>query len=79
MANRLILRDNRDYPWGKVTAHIFWVGGGQDSVWVNESGIGEFSGTGNIKHVDVAGEILYSDPSRVDGRTTVMARSNRSH
>ena len=54
MANRLILRDRRKDSWGKVNARVFWEGGGQDSVWVNESGSGEFNSTGVIsvvKHV----------------------------
>ncbi len=36
MANRLILRDRRKDPWVKVSARIFWEGGGQDSVWMNQ-------------------------------------------
>jgi len=54
MANSLILRDRRKDSWGKVNARVFWEGGGQDSVWVNESGSGEFNSTGVIsvvKHV----------------------------
>lgn len=79
MANRLILRDRRDDPWGNVEARIIWSGGGQDRVWVNNNGMGEFGGTGNIKEIQVAGETLYPSESRVDGSTTVVANSKNAH
>lgn len=79
MSNRLILQDRRGYPWGKVTARIMWAGGGQDKVWVNESGIGEFNGSGVISEIIVAGESLPPEPARVSGNTTVRARSERAH
>jgi len=79
MANRLVLRDTKDYSWGKVNARIFWVGGGQDGVWVNEDGIGEFKGEGNISYIAVAGETLYAIPSKVNGSTTTVAKSDKSH
>jgi hypothetical protein len=79
MANRLILRDRRDDPWGNVEARIIWSGGGQDRVWVNSNGLGEFNGSGNVKEVQVAGEYLPAIPSRVDGSTTIVAISNNAH
>lgn len=79
MANRLILRDRRDDPWGNVEARIIWSGGGQDKVWVNANGVGEFSGTGNIKEIQVAGETLWPLTSKVDGSTTIVANSKNSH
>jgi hypothetical protein len=81
MANNLILRDRRGYPWGKVTATIIWVSGGQSKVWVNESGIGEFNlSSGVIDKIIVAGETLYplSSP-KVNGSTQVMAKSDNNH
>lgn len=79
MANRLILRDRKNYPWGNVQARVIWSGSGQDKVWVNSNGLGEFGGSGNIKEIQVAGEVLYANPSRVDGSTTTLAVSNRAH
>ena len=79
MANRLILRDVKDYPWGNVEARVLWSGGGQDKVWINSDGYGEFGGSGFIRGVQVAGEELPVIPARVDGRTTVQAKSNKSH
>lgn len=81
MANSLILRERRGYPWGKVTATIFWVGGGQSSVWVDESGVGEFNlSSGVIDYIKVAGETLYNaKPAKVNGDTQVMAKSDNSH
>lgn len=78
MANRLILRDRRKDPWGKVTARVFWEGGGQDSVWVNESGNGEFNGTGVVSYIDVAGEKI-SIVQKVDGGTSIVAISQNTH
>lgn len=78
MANRLILRDRRKDPWGKVNARVFWEGGGQDSVWVNESGNGEFSGAGVVKYVDVAGEKI-DVVQRVDGNSSIVAVSRNAH
>lgn len=78
MANRLILRDRRKDPWGKVDVRLFWEGGGQDGVWVNESGVGEFSGTGVVSHIVAAGEKI-PITQRVDGRTSIVAISDNSH
>lgn len=78
MANRLILRDRRGYPWGKVEATIRWRGGGFSKAWVSESGRGEFGGSGYIDEIIVAGEKVDFDPPKVDGRTTVFAQSNKN-
>lgn len=78
MANRLILRDRRKDPWGKVNARVFWEGGGQDSVWVNESGSGEFNGTGVVSYIEVAGEKI-SIVQKVDGGTSIVAISKNTH
>lgn len=79
MANVLVLEDRRNDPWGKVDVRIFWEGGGQDGVWVNESGRGEFNGSGTIDHIVVAGESIRTTPRKVDGRTTIMAISRDAH
>lgn len=80
MANRLFLRERRGNSWGKLTATIFWVGGGQSSVRVDESGVGEFQrSSGVIEKVIVAGETLYPSPAKVTGDTQVMAKSSNSH
>ena len=80
MANNLVLRERRGYPWGKVTATIFWVGGGQSKVWVDESGVGEFNlSSGVIEKIAVAGEILYPKPAIVNGNTQVLAKSDSNH
>ena len=78
MANRLVLRDRKKNPWGKVNARVFWEGGGQDSVWVNESGNGEFSGTGVVSYISVASEKI-SIVQRVDGNTSIVAISQYAH
>ena len=80
MANSLILRERRGYPWGKVSATILWVGGGQSSVWVDESGVGEFNlNSGVIDKIKAAGETLYPTPAKVSGDTQVMAKSSNNH
>lgn len=79
MANVLILEDRRNDPWRKVSARIFWDGGGQDGVWVGESGRGEFGGSGVIKYIAVAGEEIVPTPRKVDGRTTILAVSRNTH
>ncbi len=79
MANLLLLKDRRKDSWGKVNARIIWSGGGQDNVWVDSHGIGEFNGTGTISYIIVAGETLHPSPRQVDGRTTVTAVSTNSH
>ena len=79
MANVLILEDRRNDPWVKVNVRIFWEGGGQDGVWINESGRGEFNGSGIIDHIVVAGETIVPRPRKVDGRTTIMAASRDAH
>jgi hypothetical protein len=78
MPNRLILRDRRKEPWGKVNVRLFWEGGGQDGVWVDESGNGEFGGTGVVSHIIVAGETI-AITKRVDGRASIVAISANTH
>lgn len=80
MANSLVLRERRGYPWGKVTATIFWVSGGQSKVWIDESGLGEFNlSSGVIEKIVVAGETLFPSPAKVNGSTQVMAKSSNNH
>ena len=80
MANRLVLRERRGYPWGNVEARVMWSGGGQDKVWVDSSGIGEFYGSGDIRVIKVAGESIYNfHPPTVNGNTTVTATSDNAH
>lgn len=80
MSNRLILKERRGYPWGKVEATIRWRGGGFSKVWVDSQGRGEFSGTGHIDYVTVAGEkITDVYPKKVDGRTAIVVQSDRNH
>jgi len=57
---------------------LAWKGGGYDHVWVDDSGRGQFSGSGTILEVQVAGEKIpvYQE---VNGSTTFVARSDRSH
>ncbi len=75
MANSLILRERRGYPWGKVTATILWVGGGQSSVWVDESGVGEFNlNSGVIDKIKAAGGTLYPTPGKESGDTQTIAK-----
>ena len=76
--NTLILVDRRDDPWGKVTATVIWSGGGRDHVWINSSGKGEFSGSGTVKEIQVAGETIRVY-QKVNGSSTVVARSKKSH
>ncbi len=78
MSNRLILRDRRKDAWGKVNARVFWEGGGQDSVWVNETGIGEFKGTGVVSYIEAAGEKIIV-VQKVDGSTSIVAISENTH
>ncbi|MBX7235403.1 MAG: hypothetical protein K1X65_13545 [Caldilineales bacterium] len=78
MTNRLLLRDRRNDLWGNVNARIFWEGGGQDGVWVNSSGTGEFSGSGVVLYVDVAGEKIYV-VQKVAGNSTIVAVSQNTH
>ena len=78
MANRLILRDRRKDPWGNVTARLFWEGSGQDNIWVNSSGNGEFNGSGVVSYVDVAGEKI-DVVQKVDGNSTVVVISRNAH
>lgn len=78
MANRLILRDRRKDPWGKVNVRLFWEGGGQSSVWVDESGNGEFNGTGIVSHIIAADEkIVLMD--KVNGSSSIVAVSRNAH
>lgn len=78
MANTIILVDRRDDPWKKVNVTLAWKGGGYDHVWVDDSGRGQFSGSGTILEVQVAGEKIpvYQE---VNGSTTFVAKSDRSH
>jgi len=78
MANRLILRDRRKEAWGKVNTRVFWEGGGQDSVWVNETGAGEFNGTGVVSYIEAAGEKI-PVVQKVDGSTSIVAISQNTH
>ncbi len=78
MANTLILVDRRDYPIRKATATLVWRGGGYDHVWVDDSGHGQFNGTGTIITVRIPGEDIEVYKS-VNGSTTVVARSERNH
>lgn len=52
--NQLLLRDRNGRPWGKVEAFIKW-SGGTSRVWVPESGQVEFTGSGQIEYIEVAG------------------------
>lgn len=78
MANTLILVDPRDNPVRKVTAVIEWQGGGYDHVWVDDTGRGQFSGTGTILKVTIPGDgvPLYQ---KVNGSTTVVAPLQKNH
>jgi hypothetical protein len=78
MANRLILRDRRKDPWRNVNARIFWEGGGQDGVWVDSSGNGEFRGTGVVAYVEAGGEKIHV-VQKVDGSSTIVAISQNAH
>jgi hypothetical protein len=78
MANRLILRDRRKDPWGRVNVRIFWQGGGQDGVWIDETGMGEFGGTGIVSHIVAAGEEI-PIMRKVDGTTSIVAISKDTH
>ncbi|QRN82096.1 hypothetical protein JR338_06485 [Chloroflexota bacterium] len=78
MANTLILVDRRDYPIKKVTATLEWRGGGYDHVWVDDSGRGQFSGTGTIVIIKIPGD---STPcyQTVNGSSTVIGKFDKSH
>lgn len=78
MANRLILRDRRKDPWGKVNVRLFWEGSGQDGIWIDESGSGEFGGTGVVSHIVVGGETI-NIVERVNGSSTIVAISRNNH
>ncbi len=78
MANRLLLRDRRNDVWGNVSVRLFWEGGGQDGVWVNGGGSGDFSGSGIVDYVDVAGEKI-GVSQRVDGNSTIVVKSQNTH
>lgn len=79
MANVLIVRDARGYPWGRITVRISWAGGGHSEVWIGESGSGEFLGTGIIDLIAAYGEPLSPNQVRIYGDTTVIAKSSRNH
>lgn len=79
MANKLVLRDRRNNPWGNVNARVFWDGGGQDGVWVNASGVGEFKGSGTVSYIQVAGEQIFPDTTKADGSSTIFAKSKNAH
>jgi hypothetical protein len=78
MANTLILIDRRDDPWKKANVTLSWKGGGFCKVWVDESGRGQFGGSGVVIEAQVAGEKIpiYKE---VNGNTTVVAKSDRAH
>jgi hypothetical protein len=78
MANTLILVDRRDDPWKKVNVTLRWKGGGHDRVWVDNTGRGQFGGTGTIVEVRAPGETIpvYQE---VNGSTTIVAKSKRAH
>jgi len=76
--NTLILVDRRDDPWSNVTATVIWNSGGRDHVWINSSGRGEFSGSGTVKEVQVAGETIRVY-QKVNGNSTVVVRSTKAH
>ena len=78
MANTLILVDRRDDPWKKVNVILHWKGGGSDRVWVNESGRGNFGGTGTITRVQAPGDEI-PVYEKVNGSTTFVARSKNAH
>jgi hypothetical protein len=78
MANTLILVDRLDYPIRKVTATLVWRGGGYSRVWVDDSGRGQFNGTGIVITVRIPGEDL-DVYKTVNGSTTVVAKSDRNH
>ena len=78
MANTLILVDRRDNPWRKVNVTLRWDGGGSDRVWVNDSGRGDFYGTGLITEVQAPGETIRVH-EKVNGNSTIVARSRNAH
>ena len=79
MANILVLEDRRNDPWRKVNVRVVWEGGGQDGVWINDSGRGKFNGSGLISHIIAAGEHIVPAPRKVTGSTTIIAVSRHSH
>lgn len=76
--NTLILIDRRGDPWKKVNVTIIWKGGGRDHVWINDSGRGEFSGTGIVIEVQAPGETIPQYAS-VNGSSTIVAKSKNAH
>lgn len=78
MANTIILVDRRDDPWKRVNVTIVWRDGGYDHVWIDDSGRGQFSGTGVVKAVQVAGETI-SVYREVNGSSTFEAKSENAH
>ena len=78
MPNRLILRDRRKDPWGKVNVRLFWEGGGQDRIWIDESGNGSFGGSGVVSHIVAGGETIHI-VEKVNGSSTIIAISNNAH
>ena len=78
MANTIILVDRRDDPWKKVNVTLAWKGGGYDHVWVDDSGRGQFSGSGTILEVQLAGEKIPAY-QEVNGSTTFVVKSDKSH
>ncbi len=78
MPNRLLLRDRKKDPWKNANARIIWEGGGQDKIWVNSNGTGEFGGSGVVSYIDVAGEKI-NIYQRVDGNSTIVAISQNTH
>lgn len=78
MANRLLVRDGNKNVWGKISVRVFWEGGGQDGVWIDESGTGEFNGVGVVDYVMAPGEKIEVS-RRVDGNTSLVLISKDSH
>jgi hypothetical protein len=78
MANTLILIDKRDDPWRKANVTLVWQGGGYDHVWVDESGRGQFGGSGTVLEAQVGGEKI-PVYKKVNGNSTIVAKSDRTH
>ncbi|NSW53443.1 MAG: hypothetical protein HPY85_13140 [Anaerolineae bacterium] len=78
MANTIILFDRRNDPWKKVTVRVCWNSGGSDKVWVNESGRGNFDGSGVVSEVIAPGESIPCY-QKVNGNSTIVVKSEKSH
>lgn len=78
MANTIILVDRRDDPIKRANVTLVWKGGGYDHLQVDESGRGQFYGSGTILEVRIASEKIPVS-KKVNGSTTFVAQSDRSH